>query len=187
MKALYALALVAAPLLGMAQGNSNAGTVPADSKPLAEPKPLTAETLWKLGRVSLEAVSPDGSRAVYGVARYDVAANKGERNLFTVDTKSGIASALTETEGAETDAFFLRGGARVGYLYQGQLWTVAVNGTDPKQHTQFPDGVSNLKVQEMKDGRLLVVFTVVQKLNKAPNEVHPEFPKADYKAYNDLL
>jgi dipeptidyl aminopeptidase/acylaminoacyl peptidase len=187
MKALYALALVAAPLLGMAQGTTNVGTVPADSKPLAEPKPLTAETLWKLGRVSLEAVSPDGSRAVYGVARYDVAANKGERNLFTVDTKSGIASALTETEGAETDAFFLRGGARVGYLYQGQLWTVGANGTDPKQHTQFPDGVSNLKVQEMKDGRLLVVFTVVQKLSKAPNEVHPEFPKADYKAYNDLL
>ena len=148
MKALYAFALVAAPLLGLAQGTTNAATVPAD------PKPLTAETLWKLGRVSLEAVSPDGSRAVYGVARYDVAANKGERNLFTVDTKTGIASALTETEGAETDAFFLRGGARVGYLYQGQLWTVAVNGTDPKQHTQFPDGISNLKVQETKDGRL---------------------------------
>jgi hypothetical protein len=47
MKALYAFALVAAPLLGLAQGTTNAATVPAD------PKPLTAETLWKLGRVSL--------------------------------------------------------------------------------------------------------------------------------------
>ena len=61
MKALYAFALVAAPLLGLAQGTTNAATVPAD------PKPLTAETLWKLGRVSLEAVSPDGSRFAYTI------------------------------------------------------------------------------------------------------------------------
>ncbi len=36
---------------------------------------LTPELLWQIGRVGLDAVSPDGQWAVYGVQRYDVAAN----------------------------------------------------------------------------------------------------------------
>ena len=183
MKSLYAIALWATAVAGLsAQEAPSEKSAAADEK-----KPMTVELLWKLGRVALEAVSPDGSRAVYAVTRYDVDANKGERNLYTVDIKTGNAGVLVETPGAESDAFFLRGGSRVGYLYQGQLWSVSVNGTDAKQHTQFPEGISNLKVQELKDGRLLALFTVVQKLGTAPTEKHSQFPKADYKVYDDLM
>ena len=77
MKSLYAIALWATVATGL-----SAQDAPSEkSAAVDEKKPMTVELLWKLGRVALEAVSPDGSRAVYAVTRYDVAANKGERNL----------------------------------------------------------------------------------------------------------
>lgn len=38
----------------------------------AQKSVLTAEKLWKLGRVSDVKVSPDGSKVLYGVTRYDL-------------------------------------------------------------------------------------------------------------------
>ena len=79
MKSFYAIALWATVATGLsAQDAPSEKSAAADEK-----KPMTVELLWKLGRVALEAVSPDGSRAVYAVTRYDVDANKGERNLYT--------------------------------------------------------------------------------------------------------
>ena len=56
---------------------------------------MTPETMWKLGRVSLQAVSDDGQTIIYGVTRYDVTANKGTSQLFCV-TMSGATSQLTD-------------------------------------------------------------------------------------------
>ena len=43
---------------------------------MAQNQLCTAETLWKLGRVNLEDVSPDGSLVVYSVTYYNTTANK---------------------------------------------------------------------------------------------------------------
>jgi len=45
---------------------------------------MTPELLWDLGRVSLDAVSPDGKTAVYGVTRYNIEENKGLRTLYSI-------------------------------------------------------------------------------------------------------
>ncbi len=148
---------------------------------------ITPDALWKLGRVGLEDISRDGQKVLYGVTTYDLAANKGDRNLFVVDAKSGTVKALTSLPGSETEAVFLRGGSLVGFMYQGQLWTVSMDGTEPIQRTEFPNGVGNVKILERKDGRLLMVFTASEKLDKSPSEIHPDLPKADFALYDDLM
>ncbi|TAK40215.1 MAG: hypothetical protein EPO28_10425, partial [Saprospiraceae bacterium] len=61
------------------------------------PDRLTPEKLWQFGRVSLFDVSPDGAMAVYGVSHYDLAANKGNSDLYAISTDgstNGLAIQL---------------------------------------------------------------------------------------------
>jgi hypothetical protein len=51
---------------------------------------MTPELLWKLGRVSPEIVSPAGN-LIYSVRYYDMDANKGESNLYSIPIQGGAA------------------------------------------------------------------------------------------------
>lgn len=70
--ALAALLLAAAP------------SPPAPPDAAAAPKPLDAETLWRLPRLGPPALAPDGRHAVLAVTRYDLAADKGQSDLWLV-------------------------------------------------------------------------------------------------------
>ncbi len=74
------------------------------SEVAAQSPTLTPELLWKIGRLGLECVSPDGQLAVYGVQRYDVAANKGSRALFSVNLNTGETRRLTDFDKTSGDA-----------------------------------------------------------------------------------
>ena len=74
---------------------------------------LTPELLWKIGRVGLDCVSPDGQFAVYGVQRYDVPRNKSSRTLYIVDVRTGETRALTSPEEVAADAEFRPDGKRI--------------------------------------------------------------------------
>jgi dipeptidyl aminopeptidase/acylaminoacyl peptidase len=83
---------------------------------------LRPETLWKIGRVGLECVSPDGTKAVYGVQRYDLSTNKSMRELYLLDLATGTSQLFVDSEFSASDAEFHPSGDRVGYLVEGHLW-----------------------------------------------------------------
>ena len=80
---------------------------------------MSSELLWKLGRVSGEVVSSDGSLMIYGVTRYDLKSNQGNRNLHIMDLTSGKSTQLTEMTGSEYNAVFLNDDKTVGFLNGG--------------------------------------------------------------------
>ena len=43
---------------------------------------LQAEDLWKMGRVDDIQVSPDGQWVLYGITKYDLNENRGNRDLY---------------------------------------------------------------------------------------------------------
>lgn len=124
----------------------------------AQTQQLTPELLWKLGRVTLNCVSPDGNTAVYDVTRYDVAADKGTHTLYAVDIKNGKVRPLTEGAESSTDAEYRPDGQRIGFLRGGKLWEVKPDGTGPRQVSDFeiegfhysPDGKKLLYVQSVQ-------------------------------------
>jgi hypothetical protein len=83
-------------------------------------RPMNAEDLWKLGRVSAEGLTVDGTTLVYGVSNYSFEENKSEKNLFTIPVKGGTAQAFTTESGgesvieitAENDVIYLFKGGR---------------------------------------------------------------------------
>src|SRR5690606_22407815 len=63
---------------------------------------MTPETLWQLGRVSAEGLSPDGRWLVYGISNYTFKENNSERDLFVMPSQGGKPIQLTQKEGGES-------------------------------------------------------------------------------------
>lgn len=148
---------------------------------------MTPELLWKLGRVSLDDVSPDGKTALYGVTYYDLEANKGNRDLYLVNLKSGSSTRLTETPGSESQAQFLQQGKLIGFTYGGQYFTMTTAGENRTQLTDIPGGLGAIKVQETGDGRLAILLTRSVKLDQSTADLYPNLPKANAKVITDLM
>ena len=73
-----------------------------DEAPLIEKKSIelkgdlmTPEVLWSLGRLSEPELSPDKKTILYGVTYYDVAQNKGNRELYTIGTDGQNLKRIT--------------------------------------------------------------------------------------------
>lgn len=153
------------------------------SETIAQTQLLSPESLWKIGRVGLECISPDGQLAVYGVQRYDVAANKGSRALFTVQLNTGETRRLTDFEKTSGDAEFHPGGQKIGFLMDGNLYEVALSGL------AAPTKVSELEINGFHyspDGKQ-VLFCKDVKLDKTPAEQYPEYAKSSAKIADGLF
>ena len=59
---------------------------------------LTAEQLWKLGRVSGIGLSKDKKNVIYSVSTPNVEENKSARNLYSIPVAGGEAMEITSTE-----------------------------------------------------------------------------------------
>jgi dipeptidyl aminopeptidase/acylaminoacyl peptidase len=153
------------------------------SETAAQTQILTPELLWKIGRVGLECVSPDGQMAVYGVQRYDVSANKGSRALFLLQLSSGETKRLTDFEKTSGDAEFHPGGQKIGFLMDGQMYEVGLSGL------ANPVKVSDLEINGFHyspDGKQ-VLFCKDVKLDKTPAELYPESPKTSARIADGLM
>mgnify|MGYP000877843417 FL=1 len=76
----------------------------------------TPELLWKLGRVSEIQVSPDNKTILYGVSWYNLAENKGNRDLYTMPVTGGAAVKVTSFKGSESNGIFRPDGKKIAFL-----------------------------------------------------------------------
>ncbi len=100
---------------------------------IAKDRRMTPETLWEMGRISGASASPDGKTIVYQVGYYSVKENKSHQVLYTVDSDGKNLHQLTTSAKSETDASWIAGGKRIAFLCEGQLWSMASDGTDRKK------------------------------------------------------
>lgn len=144
---------------------------------------MTPELLWKLGRVNGECLSPDGKNVIYGVTYYNVQANKGDENLYSVPIAGGAPKQLTSTIGAEYNVEFSPQG-KMGYVYKGNWFEANQDGTNPVQLTNDSDGIDNVKYSP--DGKW-VLFTKNVKLDSSTTDLYPGMTKAHARIINDLM
>ena len=98
---------------------------------------LTAEILWKFGRLGDIHVSPDLSSILFGIKYYNLQTNKGNTNLYTSDIKGGDPIQLTEFKGSEFNSLWRPDGKKIGFLSAEsgsvQLWEMNPDGSEMKQ------------------------------------------------------
>lgn len=149
---------------------------------------FSAETLWKLGRVSDMQLSPSGQTILYGVTWYDVEANKGNRDLYILDENAESPRKLTESNSSESNAIWRPDGKKIGYLSaesgSSQLWEMGINGEDKKQISNIEGGINGFAYSP--DLRHIVYIKDV-KIEKDAHDLYPDLPKANALIYDDLM
>lgn len=90
---------------------------------------LTAEVMWKMGRVGGSVLSPDGRTVLYTVTRYDMEQNKGTTDIWSVPAGGGKAVRVTDPGSNESSVQWSADGKKIYFLSDrtgsGQVWSAA--------------------------------------------------------------
>ena len=113
-------------------------------------RPITANDLLSMERLSEPQLSPDGTRAVYAIAVPDLQANRLARNIWLVSLKTGDARKITTT-GRDGGAKWSPDGRRLAFISQrdgtSQLYLLDVataTPAEPTRLTKLSGGADNI-------------------------------------------
>jgi dipeptidyl aminopeptidase/acylaminoacyl peptidase len=156
--------------------------------PLAAQQVLTPERMIQLLRVSAPAVSPDGATLVFGVRATDIAANRGNTDLFRLPAAGGEPVRLTDWPGSEGGAQWRPDGKKIGFLSARsgsmQLWEIDPDGGNPRQVSDIEGGIDNFRYAPTGAS---VFFTRRVKLDQTAVERYPDLPKTSARIIDELM
>jgi len=149
---------------------------------------MTPEVLWSFGRLSEPAVSPDKKTILYGVTWYSIEQNKGNRELFLIDTDGKNCRQITHTPFSENQAEWSADGNKIRFMSTEsgsmQLWEMASDGSNRIQLTDITDGISGYRFS--RDEKKLL-YTADVAADKPLQDLYKDLPKATGKIYNDYM
>lgn len=147
-------------------------------------QPLTPEKLWELGRVSAEGLTSDGKHFIYGVTRFDLKANAGERNLFMIPAEGGEARQMTFAKGGESVVHMDADGSGLIYLSGGQLWSLNLNTSVSRQLTHVETAMQHVRISP--DGKHILFTREIPVKPTHSTALYSDLPQSDAYVYNDL-
>lgn len=106
---------------------------------------MTPEALWAMGRIGTAQASPDGKHIIYQVGYYSVKQNKGHQVIYIMDSDGKNNKMLTTSAKSETDAVWIKGGQKIAFLCDGQIWEMNPDGSGRKQLTNDKTGIDGFK------------------------------------------
>ena len=178
------LSLAAAAIMGCA--GANAQTMigkTTDLTSLTTNDRMTPEALWAMGRIGGAAASPDGKTVAYQVGYYSVKQNKSHQMLYTQTADGKQQTVLTTSAMSETDPAWIEGGKRIAFLTDGQLWSMAPDGTDRRQLTKSDIDIEGFKFSP--DGKKVILIKSLpyhESIKKNPEDL----PLATGRLVTDL-
>lgn len=160
--------------------------------PLTAKTRMSPELLWKLGRLSGAALSPDGDQVAFVVRRYELAENSGTSTLWLLDLTSGrrrevvTAKSIGDVQWAavsEKPVLFYTAPSADDQKTM-QAWSFDPAQSQPVQISHQPDSIANLKVSPTAQH---VAFTMRIKMDATVQDVYPDLPKADARIIDQLM
>lgn len=151
---------------------------------------FTIDVIEQLGRVSAPAVSPDGSKVLFGVSYENLAENNSNNDLYIVDINAESAPVrITDTPKSEGGAVWFDGGRRIAFLYpdgdgKTQMWTMNADGSDRVQASAHEGGIDGF-VLSPDETKVVVIGHV--KCARTAADVYPDLPKATGRIIDDLM
>ena len=152
------------------------------------PDRFTPEFLWKLGRVSEPQVSADGKTILYGVTWYNLEENKGNRDLYSVQIDGGGERKVSSLAGSEINGIFRPDGLKIAYLSaiggSMQIYEANPDGSDPVKISNVNGDIGGFSYSPKGNH---ILYTMRVKLDKSPNDLYPDLPKANARIETDLM
>ncbi len=149
---------------------------------------LTAEVLWKFGRLSDIRLSPDHKKVLFGVTFYNLKKNSGNRDLYILNLESKETKKLTSFEGSEWNAVWRPDGQKIAFISsmhgKSVVYEINPDGTDTVCISGYSRDITGfMYAPDMKH----VLFISAVKLDKSPDEIYPDLPEARVRIIDDLM
>jgi dipeptidyl aminopeptidase/acylaminoacyl peptidase len=133
---------------------------------LAAQRAFTPEDLVMMNRLGDPQVSPDGRLVAFAVRSTDLAANRGNSDLYLLDLSAAPAKTrrLTSASASDSSPRWSHDGRSLYFLStrsgSSQVWQLALAGGEATQVTALPLDVTALKVSPA-EARLVIAIDVV--------------------------
>lgn len=117
---------------------------------------MTPEALWAMGRIGGAEASPDGKTIVYQVGYYSVKENKSRQVIYTISRDGKTQKKITPAGKSQSDATWIANGKRIAFLQDGQIWSMAADGSDCKQLTKSSTDIEGFKFSPDEKSIILI-------------------------------
>lgn len=145
---------------------------------------LTPETLWKLGRLGSQNITPDGKHILFGVTQYNMVQNKSELNFFTVPVAGGQMQQITNEPGSKS-ILKIGAGGRVTYMFEGRVWQMNIDGENMTMLSAQPmDDIDNVRLSP--DGKKVIFSRDVPIAKILGKDKYAELTKSNAYVFTDL-
>jgi len=148
----------------------------------------TPEVLWAYGRLSDVQLSPDGSKILYGVSYYSVEENKGNRELYLMNTDGSDLVQLTHSPKSEFNALWRPDGKKIGFLSSSsgsvQVWEIDPDGGNLYQLSDIKGGIGGFSYAP--DMSKILYIKDVERENGF-SDLYDGLPKSSGRINNDLM
>lgn len=151
---------------------------------------MTPELLWEIDRIGGIQVSPDGSKILFSVRKYDLVKNASESDLYVMPVAGGKPVKITNTASTEGSAQWRPDGKKIGFLSSENaktrsLFEINPDGSELTQISSMEEPMMEFKYSP--DGNI-IAFTRDVKINKtSANEIHTDLKYVNARVYDDLM
>ena len=150
---------------------------------------FTPDVMWKMGRLASATLSPDGSKALYAITRYNMAENRGLSQIYVRDMATGNEVALTDNSSNNNDPQWSADGSKIYFTSNRsgsmQLWLMATDGSSAKQITDIEGGIEGYGVAP--SGDKLFYVKKVHAADTKSSDIHKDMDKSKARIYDDLM
>jgi len=144
---------------------------------------MTPEILHLFGQVGGINISPDGKTVLYGVSYADIALNRRNRELFTINIDGTNKKQITHSPKSEGEAQWIKAGEKIAFLYDGQIWEMNPDGTNRIQISQYEKRIEGFEFSP--DGNKILFISQIKSGEKS-SEKYKDLDKASGRIIDDL-
>ena len=151
--------------VSFARATATAPVPPAAHSAPAQMRPLTADDLVRLKRLTDPQVSPDGHYVAFVLRETDMEANRGRTDVWLLDLtqKNATPRRLTQNEANDSSPRWAPDSRTIYFLStragQSQVWRLSLAGGEAVRVTDYPLDVGALKVSPKGD-RIAITMEV---------------------------
>lgn len=150
---------------------------------------MTPEVLWSLGRIGEFEVSPDRKTVLFGITYYDIAQNKGNRDLYTINTDGTGLKQITRTAESEYNYAWRHDGKKIYFLSaasgSSQIWEMNPDGSGRRKISDWENGIDGFKFSP--DGTKLAFSSEVWLEEPDLKDLYKDIPLAKGKVINRMM
>ncbi len=157
---------------------------------------ITVDDLWAMKRIGTFDVSPDAKTIAFTQTSYSFEENKGNTDIYLIDTDGKNLRPLKNSDKNETEPKFAPDGKSIAFVRGGQIWQCNFDGSNERQLTNIYTEASGFEWSN--DGKKILFTSNVypecstQDCNeqkdkeKSENKVKAEiFTELMYRHWND--